>query len=105
MTCRFQKLFPLPAKNWGPGGVFAWQGQYYNTFYAEELDDNNQPVVEYEVTGLHDLETLEEYDSSPAPRKGQLTRKTRKWMMNFCPAMSWRQILIWMAMWMPFTST
>jgi hypothetical protein len=63
----FSEAFSAAREELGAGGVFAWHGQYYNTFYAEELNDNNQPVVEYEVTGHHPLDPLEDYDSGPAP--------------------------------------
>jgi hypothetical protein len=63
----FAEAFSAAREELGAGGVFAWQGQYYNTFYAEELNDDNQPVVEYEVAEHHDLEPLEEYSSGPEP--------------------------------------
>jgi hypothetical protein len=63
----FSEAFSAAREELGAGGVFAWQGQYYNTFYAEELSDDNQPLVEFEVTGEHSLDPLEEYDASPEP--------------------------------------
>ncbi|MBE0662714.1 MAG: hypothetical protein IH597_09615 [Bacteroidales bacterium] len=51
----FSEAFSAAREELGAGGVFAWQGQYYNTFYAEELDDNNQPVVDYPTTDYHGL--------------------------------------------------
>jgi hypothetical protein len=61
----FEDAFSSAREELGAGGVFAWHGQYYSTFYAEELNDNNQPVVEYEVAEPHSLEPLDEYDSGP----------------------------------------
>jgi hypothetical protein len=58
----FSEAFSNAREELGAGGVFEWHGQYYNTFYAEELDDNNQPVVEYEVTDHHDLNPSEYSD-------------------------------------------
>lgn len=51
----FSEAFAAAREELGAGGVFSWQGEYYNTFYAEELDDNNQPVVNYSTTEYHDL--------------------------------------------------
>lgn len=51
----FGEAFASAREEMGPGGVFVWHGQYYNTFYAEELDDNNQPTVDYATTEYHDL--------------------------------------------------
>jgi hypothetical protein len=62
----FEDAFSSAREELGAGGVFAWHGQYYNTFYAEELNDDNQPVVEYEVAEHHSLEPLDEYESAPA---------------------------------------
>jgi hypothetical protein len=58
----FDEAFSSAREELGAGGVFAWHGEYYNTFYAEELDDNNQPVVEYAVTDQHDLDPIDYND-------------------------------------------
>lgn len=55
----FNEAFASARQELGPGGVFAWQGQYYNTFYAEEIDENNQPSVDYATTDHHDLPHIE----------------------------------------------
>jgi hypothetical protein len=60
----FSEAFSAAREELGPGGVFAWQGQYYNTFYAEELDDNNQPVVDYTTTEYHGLPEIETNESA-----------------------------------------
>jgi len=70
----FSEAFASAREEMGAGGVFAWHGQYYNTFYAEELDDNNQPVVEYAVTEPHDLDPVDYNDpvipgDAPAPQE------------------------------------
>ncbi len=57
----FSEAFAAAREELGPGGVFAWHGQYYNTFYAEELNDSNHPVVDYDVTDQHGLEQLDDY--------------------------------------------
>lgn len=56
----FTEAFAAAREELGPGGVFAWQGQYYNTFYAEEVNDDNQPVVDYETTDAHALPSMHE---------------------------------------------
>lgn len=61
----FTEAFAAAREELGPGGVFAWQGQYYNTFYAEELNENNQPVVNYETTDAHSLPPVHD-DFTPA---------------------------------------
>lgn len=58
----FGEAFSAAREELGAGGVFAWHGQYYNTFYAEELDDSNQPLVDYDTTDPHDLDPLQEYE-------------------------------------------
>lgn len=55
----FTEAFSSAREELGAGGVFAWQGNYYNTFYSEELDDNNQPVVDYQTTDPHGLPAIE----------------------------------------------
>jgi hypothetical protein len=51
----FEEAFAAARHETGPGGVFMYQGQYYNTFYAEELNDEGHPVVEYDSVPSHDL--------------------------------------------------
>jgi hypothetical protein len=51
----FSEAFASAREELGAGGVFLYQGEYYNTFYAEELDENNQPVVDYQTTDHHEL--------------------------------------------------
>lgn len=60
----FSEAFASAREELGPGGVFAWHGQYYNTFYAEELNDDNQPVVDYETTDPHDLPSFDETETN-----------------------------------------
>lgn len=55
----FSQAFASARGELGAGGVFSWQGEYYNTFYAEELDENNQPTVEFQTTDQHDLPEIE----------------------------------------------
>jgi hypothetical protein len=55
----FSEAFASARQELGAGGVFEWQGQYYGTFYAEEVDSNNQPVIEYPTVAEHDLPTLD----------------------------------------------
>lgn len=74
----FGEAFSAARQELGAGGVFAWHGEYYNTFYAEELNDQNQPQVEFEVTDPHGLEPLDDYDapyvSEPGDPEGQETQ-------------------------------
>jgi hypothetical protein len=83
----FSEAFSAAREELGAGGVFAWQGQYYNTFYAEELNDNDQPVVEYEVTDHHDLGALEEYDSEPVAAQEPSAQDTPEAETGSAPAM------------------
>ena len=64
-TMTFGEAFSAARQELGAGGVFVWQGQYYNTFYAEELDDNNQPIVDYPTTDYHGLPLLD-YNENPS---------------------------------------
>ncbi len=59
----FSEAFSSAREELGAGGVFSWQGEYYNTFYTEELDENNQPTVEFQTTDQHDLPAIE-YESN-----------------------------------------
>jgi hypothetical protein len=60
----FSEAFASAREELGAGGVFAWQGNYYNTFYSEELDDNKQPIVDYQTTEPHELPVIE-YQGNP----------------------------------------
>jgi hypothetical protein len=72
----FSEAFSAAREELGAGGVFAWHGQYYNTFYAEELNDYNQPVVEYEVTGHHGLDPLEQYEAAPTQEEDSFEQES-----------------------------
>ncbi len=43
----FAEAFSTARQELGAGGVFVWNGNLYNTFYAEELDINGNPTIEY----------------------------------------------------------
>jgi len=45
----FSDAFAAAREEVGPGGVFMWHGNAYNTFYAEEVDDHGNPVIDYET--------------------------------------------------------
>lgn len=45
----FSEAFATAREEVGPGGVFMWHGNAYNTFYAEEVDDNGNPIIDYET--------------------------------------------------------
>lgn len=66
----FNEAFGAAREELGAGGVFAWHGEYYNTFYSEELNENNQPTVAYETTDHHGLQEIE-YDAG-TPDAGDL---------------------------------
>lgn len=51
----FSEAFGNARQELGAGGVFSWNGQSYNTFYAEELDENYQPTIAYETIETNDL--------------------------------------------------
>jgi len=55
----FSEAFASARQELGAGGVFEWHGQYYGTFYAEEVDSNHQPTIEYPTVAEHDLPTLD----------------------------------------------
>jgi len=63
----FGEAFSAAREELGAGGVFAWRGEYYNTFYEEELNDQNEPQVEFEVTDAHGLEPLDDYETPYVP--------------------------------------
>ncbi len=56
----FSEAFSNARQELGAGGVFSWNGQSYNTFYAEELDENYNPTVAYETLEEHNLQNNEE---------------------------------------------
>ncbi len=45
----FSEAFAAAREEVGPGGVFMWHGNAYNTFYAEEVDDSGNPIIDYET--------------------------------------------------------
>jgi len=45
----FSEAFASAREELGPGGVFSWHGQDYGTFYAEEVDDSGNPIIEYDT--------------------------------------------------------
>lgn len=59
----FEEAFSAAREELGAGGVFSWQGEYYNTFYSDEIGADNQPVVEYSTTEHHDLPQVEDYNT------------------------------------------
>ncbi|MHC1776028.1 MAG: hypothetical protein AB9834_11515 [Lentimicrobium sp.] len=65
----FSEAFASAREELGAGGVFAWHGNYYNTFYSEELDDSNQPLVDYQTTDPHELPAIE-YQGNPGDDTG-----------------------------------
>ncbi len=46
----FAEAFAAARAELGPGGVFEWNGQLYGTFYATEVDENHNPIIDYETT-------------------------------------------------------
>lgn len=56
----FNEAFAAAREEVGAGGVFAWHGEYYNTFYEEELGPGNQPMVDYVEVEQHDLPSINE---------------------------------------------
>lgn len=55
----FAEAFSTARKELGPGGVFAWKGEYYNTFYAEEINESYEPNIEYATVDHHALPKIE----------------------------------------------
>jgi len=45
----FSEAFANAREELGPGGVFEWNGQLYGTFYEDEVDENGNPVIEYDT--------------------------------------------------------
>lgn len=46
----FSEAFAAAREELGPGGVFEWNGQLYGTFYATEVDENHNPIIDYVTT-------------------------------------------------------
>jgi len=80
----FSEAFSSAREELGAGGVFAWHGQYYNTFYAEELNDSNQPVVEYEVAEHHDLNPLDQ-NASGSPDDNSFEQESQEMDADVSP--------------------
>jgi len=55
----FSEAFGAARQELGAGGVFVWHGQYYGTFYENEMNDKFQPTIEYATVEEHDLPTIE----------------------------------------------
>jgi len=55
----FSEAFAAARTELGAGGVFAWQGQYYGTFYENEVGENHQPLIEYPTVAYHELPPIE----------------------------------------------
>lgn len=67
----FSDAFASAREEVGPGGVFMWHGNAYNTFYAEEVDDHGNPVVDYQTVepgsqNFDDYEQSAQAESGPA---------------------------------------
>ena len=61
----FGEAFASARAELGPGGVFQWNGEVYHTFYASELDDEGNVLVEVthdEVPGSEIDEALDPED-------------------------------------------
>ncbi len=43
----FEEAFVAARAELGPGGLFAWHGQIYATFYGSEVDENHNPIIDY----------------------------------------------------------
>ncbi len=46
----FSEAFASARAELGAGGVFEWNGQLYGTFYATEVDENHNPIIDYATT-------------------------------------------------------
>ncbi len=51
----FAEAFAAARAELGPGGVFEWHGQLYGTFYATEVDENHNPIIDYETVEPSEL--------------------------------------------------
>lgn len=54
-SMKFGEAFAAARQETGPGGVFMYQGEYYTTFYAEELGEDGNPIIDYQTVAEHDL--------------------------------------------------
>lgn len=67
----FSEAFANAREELGPGGVFEWNGQTYGTFYEDEVDENGNPVIEYNTvdqnpeTGIESNDIQNQDDHSP----------------------------------------
>ena len=71
----FDQAFAAAREEMGAGAVFAWQGEYYGTFYATEVDANGQPTVEYDTVPHHDLPPIAD-ESAPDPEAAQSSEQS-----------------------------
>jgi hypothetical protein len=55
----FSEAFASAREELGPGGVFSWHGQDYGTFYAEEVDDSGNPIIDYDTAIENDQQNIE----------------------------------------------
>lgn len=55
----FSEAFASAREELGPGGVFSWQGQDYGTFYAEEVDESGNPIIEYDTAAENNDQNVE----------------------------------------------
>ncbi len=56
----FKEAFAAARKELGPGGVFEWNGKLYGTFYATEVDENHNPIIEYDTVENSETDVNEE---------------------------------------------
>ncbi len=73
----FSEAFASAREELGPGGVFSWHGQDYGTFYAEEVDDSGNPIIEYDTVDENSHQNTEVEanieDDSQASLEGEET--------------------------------
>jgi hypothetical protein len=55
----FSEAFASAREELGPGGVFSWHGQDYGTFYAEEVYESGNPIIEYDTAAENDYQNVE----------------------------------------------
>jgi len=65
----FSEAFAAAREEVGPGGVFMWHGNAYNTFYAEEVDDQGNPIIDYQTVepGSQNFDNYE-YSTNASPQ-------------------------------------
>ncbi len=70
----FSEAFASAREELGAGGVFEWNGQLYGTFYATEVDENHNPIIDYPTTNdanyqtnTENIETVEPENENPNP--------------------------------------